>query len=546
MSTGHQSSHWVSSTHEGFPIWFRALILVGFTTLSLLFYQAFQLDELIPWMLFVSAFPFIALGMFSILKKSWLSPLLPFLSVFFIFFTVFIDSFSARTFGAGLKTNQTSFLLSLLFAAIYFFRNLKFYMSYQQIWLSLSFFAITLLYFFVYASDFDISKVKYGYTLFITAGLEINSPPVRNIILISTLSLFVANILALSPFAEKGHIGKSMAPSSSEPLLRIPCSLLSASLLLIIACFLSKGARFNYGMHYYLPLVMLTGFALLYLVRRYHSSTQAWIIPFRLKTFLGMGLGIACLFLPLILNKTSMFGTCLSFLLFFWLTKGYGYGDFLKIILKFISQGLLTKLLIVFLVILILIISASLGVFDLFSNKIDYVVSGITSNSSMKVREGNWQYFLQEWWQTLNLQHFLFGYGIGASRKAIFYISAMRNGIHDSNLVQTLHNSYMEYLYDYGLMSLLYFGMYIHFFKKAFQTFKDRIGQDIPLAAAQLSIILYTACYGLTDGIRVQMLIQIFVLLGFLEELKQYYSKKMGFPESIDKIEPCSDNIAYS
>lgn len=508
-------------TLDELPFFWRAMIVAGGVLVSLSAYRLLHLDFL-PLPLFLSLFPVLPLVGLSVCRRSWQSPMLPFLSVFLVFVTMFIDSFSSRSFGISPKSNQLVFLFSLLFAGFYFLRDFQFYWRHWQVRIAFAFFIVTLIYFFFHASDFDISRVKYGYVLLITAGLEINSPPVRNIILISSLSLLVANVLAISPFSKHALSDQK----ASATFLKISFSVLAYSLIVVTGCFLSKGAKWNYGMHYYLPLVMLVGCVGYYLVKKHHAMETAWLLPIPLSRFLGGALLFSGLFLPLFLNKTSLFGTLLCFAMFFALTQGAGYGDFLKVIWRFASHNFSSKLFLAFVLMGLLLLAGVFGVFELFASKIDYVVSGLSKNSSMKVREGNWQYFLQDWQQTLDFWRVLFGYGIGASRKTIFYISAMRDGPHESNLVQTLHNGYMEYLYDYGCMSLLYFGLYAHFLRQAWLSLKNRCNMESRvLGAAQFGIILYAAFYSLTDGLRVQMLIQIFVLLGFMQGLKGSYAR---------------------
>jgi hypothetical protein len=512
--------------------------------LSLVVYQILNLS--IPAVLFVPLF-FISLAyLLYNFRQSWNFPRFPFLATFFIFMAVFIDSFSARNLGFSPKANQIFFLISVVFAGVYFFRDYRYYLSHNHIKFSVIFFLITLAYFLFYSSTFDISRVKYGYVLLIASGMEINSPPVKVIILTSSMGILVANILALAPFKTAAD-KRSAENVMMDKLLLLTYSLLAISLVAVVLGILSKAAKFNYGMHCYLPLMLTVGYSLLYFVQKYHAEARFFCFPFRLYHVLTVSLITSSIFLPLALNKTSLFSTFLIFTIFYWLTKGCGYGAFVRKILKIASEDLLLRIIIITSIIAIFILSAALGVFDLFADKVDYVISGLAKNSSMKVREGNWQYFLQYWWNSLNLQHIIAGYGIGASRETIFFISAMRDNAHERNLVQTVHNSYVEYLYDYGLMSIFYFGMYLVFLKNSLKYLFDKKDQDkLVLSSAQLALILFTGIYGLTDGIRVQMLIQLFVLLGFSEGLKNYYSMRAFQMVEFAHSEPIGKKKLYS
>ncbi|MEM0951610.1 MAG: hypothetical protein AAGI66_05630, partial [Cyanobacteria bacterium P01_H01_bin.74] len=159
----------------------------------------------------------------------------------------------------------------------------------------------------------------------------------------------------------------------------------------------------------------------------------------------------------------------------------------------------------------------TLGLQETLGEKIDYYSNGfdnaLNGTGTLAVRLDNWQLLFTEWGDNINLVNLLFGHGLASSREIMFYLSVQR-GWSLGNLVQTAHNSYIEFFYDYGFVSLFYFVTYLVLIRNYWQALCNAKYGSIPryFALSGLSLILFLGVYGLTDGIRVPMQIQQFAL----------------------------------
>ena len=95
-------------------------------------------------------------------------------------------------------------------------------------------------------------------------------------------------------------------------------------------------------------------------------------------------------------------------------------------------------------------------------------------------------------------------------------------------LVQTVHNHFMEVLYDYGAVGLIYFGALISVLKSNISSFfnPERKEKNMKLYSALIiSLMFFFFIIHLTDGIRVISSIVFFSFIGVLESIRYIYQK---------------------
>jgi hypothetical protein len=183
-------------------------------------------------------------------------------------------------------------------------------------------------------------------------------------------------------------------------------------------------------------------------------------------------------------------------------------------------QKYLMPLLVIIGLIITIILAKSFGVVDKIDDKLSAAISSLSQNTAINswyIRKNNWNYFLLHYLNNLDIFKLLFGYGLGASRQAIFYISAMQYD--PMYLVQTIHNQFMEMFYDYGLVSFLfYIPMITIFFKNLHKIMFTNINSTIKIfSAINVSMLVFFCIYHLTDGLRVETTIVFFAYLSFCE-----------------------------
>lgn len=225
-------------------------------------------------------------------------------------------------------------------------------------------------------------------------------------------------------------------------------------------------------------------------------------------------------------NKTAFAGFLCALVFFIFITI-----FMLKLKFETIQiprQKYLTPILLVAFSISAYFLAEYFGIFDIVFNKISQTInslSGQSGISSLYIRQSNWNYFILHWLHNLNLSGLLFGSGLGASREAIFYISATQYS--KIYLVQTTHNQFTEMFYDYGLTCLFfYMPMIIIFFKDLITVFSSNVDKLIRMfSTTNLSMIIFFFIYHLTDGLRMETTIVFFSFIGFNEMAKHTLRK---------------------
>lgn len=244
-------------------------------------------------------------------------------------------------------------------------------------------------------------------------------------------------------------------------------------------------------------------------------------------------IGLTALVMLLGMNKTSLVGLAVSLLVLEGLNWRYGSRQKLTL-LRVIPEPIRTNP--VWWVVIAAVFGLGLmasGMMDVIGEKITYFAEGFESMSTLRVRTGNWFYFLKEWEDTLGFANLLVGYGLGASRDAIFYISAMREGGH-INLVQTLHNHYLETFYDYGLLALFYWLSWLGLlYRFLWATMRENLTPGLRmLVHMAIATMVFMMFYLLLDGFRVHVAIICFAYWGLVYGAIHRYQWIMNEPEA--------------
>lgn len=537
----------------------RLLAVAGLLVVSLLAYKVLHVPvDLLPWTGFVVV---LAAGAIFALKTTAFSfgtALIPFLYGSLIYFTVFIDSFFGSTIGVSPKSNALGFVFTAAFCAFYVLKDFKFFWQSWLFRLSFLFSVTGLLYLaFGHTSNFELNAVSAGYPL--DFGDETGGVDAKIIVLIAALGISVGITSALSVFDPKLNqptpSDAKIKPQPTLPLselspvtapwlenaLPLLFSLFGIGVLLFNGAALAFFFKQMFALGVYMPILFVPACVSWALLKQFYPDFTLIKGKLAPRFWVGAACLIGFLFLPLAVNKTGLVGAFASYAVFFFLAKNGIFLEPFKKTVTFINEGLAPKLVLVLFTFVAIIAVTQLGIIDLVMDKVDYFVSGFSNAGTLRIRTGNWFYFFQEWQSNANVFNTLFGHGLASSRETIFFVSAMRRA-GERTLVQTLHNSYLEYLYDYGVMSLLYFGLYGRVIWSAVKDIWGRVRTLSEttfrsptrrmLGAAQISLIIYIAIYGMLDGIRVQVLIQLFSLLTLFECMKPYFEAKERKVES--------------
>lgn len=247
------------------------------------------------------------------------------------------------------------------------------------------------------------------------------------------------------------------------------------------------------------------------------ASFSQHVMSFWFPKISLMTIGLMGLVMLLGMNKTSLVGLGVSLLVLEGLNWQYGRHQGLSLF-RVIPEPIRVNP--VWWVVIGVTFGVGLlasGMMEVIGEKITYFAEGFQSMSTLRVRTGNWFYFLQEWGDTLDFSKLFFGYGLGASRDAIFHISAMREGGH-INLVQTLHNHYFETFYDYGLMALFYWFSWLGLLARfIYATMHIHLGPALRiLVHMAIATMAFMLIYLMLDGLRVHVAIICFAYWGMV------------------------------
>ncbi|MFN9692001.1 MAG: hypothetical protein ACK551_07885 [Vampirovibrionales bacterium] len=235
---------------------------------------------------------------------------------------------------------------------------------------------------------------------------------------------------------------------------------------------------------------------------------------------------------PVVLNKSNLASMFLLLGVYFWWVYKFKLPfDLPKQLYQKITGGTAARVSIAVGLLLFVGVFFALGLNNVIEERLSYYIDGFTSASkgsgTLGVRIDNLRLLFGQWKDNINAWNFTFGNGLAASREAMFYNSAAMRFTF-GRLVQTAHNTYIEFFYDYGLFSFLYFGAYFALLKQYWTTLKNtQVREHLRLLSASgLVLIAYVGIYGMTDGIKVPFQITQFGIHGFLSALLWYYNNQ--------------------
>jgi hypothetical protein len=122
----------------------------------------------------------------------------------------------------------------------------------------------------------------------------------------------------------------------------------------------------------------------------------------------------------------------------------------------------------------------------------------------------------------------------------MFYISAMRQSANDRTLVQTVHNTYIEGFYDFGFLITFYYGAILTPLIHAIMNLRRSEKTLKIFGITILAISMFLSIYGLTDGIRVTILIPFFSILAFYEGIHRLYEDITAATLSVGTVDTLS------
>jgi hypothetical protein len=381
------------------------------------------------------------------------------------------------------------------------FRNLL----QKPMWLSFFIFSlIGFIYWMTYSTDFVVSKIVLQNGNIFKA--DTNNEMAKTIVLLATLSPLVSISVVIN------------AVKNSRPILLTILRKYYAYFAVIYSCitfvFSASSTKLDIaGRGLILPLVFL--FNTYFWLNIRDKSTRCpemlyWVVQL-------------CLLLSVFLeaNKTTFLGLLLGSAIYIYGIKMiYGFSEIGKLLSRLFNNKPITTVLIISLL-LLFVLAYCFGFFDLLASKMDYFYKGLSKQSTLNVRTSNWSYFFTDWQDKLNIKNIIFGFGAAVSRETIFYISAMRHSFpNNNNLVQTLHNSYLEFVYDFGLMAVFYYFPTWYLLQKHVKRFF--LSNQSQLQQSSLSIIVtivFVGFYALMDGVKIQVSIFYYFLLILYDEM---------------------------
>lgn len=496
------------------------------------------------------------LGLY-IFKNSLEKTYLAYLLLQLIIISIFLDNKISIITGINFKLYALVFGLSLSTGVYYLFKYFNyFWKNFIPFRLLFMFFLINIFYLIFYHSDFRMWYSDYLdiwlaspqiRELFISQGINVFDKSFEEtkyigmylISLVPIVSFTVAllsfdNIDSLDKFKERFCLIVKI-------ILYAFCVYLGLSLLLIIigvstisfyqgrlwGDFLGFGQSFAIYLSYYLLFLLGLKYSLKLLLDSERS--------FYLNLLLNLLILIFFTLVLLQINKTTIIALSLAIVSFIFFN--YFFNSSLKLfdIMSFwkrvFNNSIYRKLLFIFSLILMILVASIYSDF-LVSFLYDTsfrITSRFSSLNTFDIRTILWNHLLSYWFYNLDIIKLLFGFGIDSSKEAAFYISSMlpyNIRMNNSPLVH-VHNLYLEMGFDYGLVSLLFFGSIIFI---AFNNAKMIISKAADpclkvFCVSSLSIIAFFFVFSMTEIMRIPISIILFSLLGFFESAKYYYLK---------------------
>jgi hypothetical protein len=471
-----------------------------------------------PFILFFGLIVAISVG-FNILDKSFNSPVFIYCITQFIFVWMFIDDKMAYRFGFSAKINMLTLGLASVIAFICFFKHFNYlWKNFPAIRYLFFFFLLNIPYFLFYHSNFNLADYKTGYDVrFNSQNEDSNANLIVFLDSVCPLVGYTIGLMLFSKIKSYTQIIEKFKELKDKiiKLFFTYYSIIFLSFLVGLNPFILAGGRLkdtfvgSYG-----PQVFLSFFFILFLAFWVYQENfeQENLKISRIKLILLiLSTGVLVYLLG---NRTSLAGIIITSLLFFFACKQVGFK--FKIFSlshrsrRFMKVAFQLSVIIIPTILLFYLIFYTP---ESLTNKIDEFFNP----STMNVRTTNWNLFMIEWADRFNFNNALIGFGLGASRETIFFVSAMQGAGH---LVQTVHNHLVEVIFDYGAVSVFYFIPYLYVLVKNIINLKKYPNLKIKLfALTNVCLVIFFFIYHQTDGIRVTTGLIFFSMLGLLDSL---------------------------
>lgn len=170
---------------------------------------------------------------------------------------------------------------------------------------------------------------------------------------------------------------------------------------------------------------------------------------------------------------------------------------------------------------------------DLLENLVYNITNRFSDNDTLDVRATNWMYYVRHWMDNLNLFTAIFGFGTDSSRETSFFLSSMQP--EEGYTQPHIHNIYLEYFYNWGLVALFYFlPLLLIVYKNVQNVLKKTANSMLKLfSAVSTACILFYLVFYTAESPAVPGTIVFFALIGFLESAK--YAFAQPFESSLQK-----------
>jgi hypothetical protein len=440
------------------------------------------------------------------------SPVIPYFSFQLLIILFAIDNLLPGSFAPHLLVVAVATLAS----GFYLLQDFGYFWKSRVFQCFLIFCAINLVFLFCYSSDFNLSAVSAGYPIdFLT---ETGDMGAKYIVFLSSFVTVLAVIIGLAVFR------KLKTPEVIQERLYLLAKVFSVgciSLVVLLALGVFRAVMPGQGT--VLALVSFLVLSTLFWLNQSPFAKQEtdWIFGMNPQKLILLSMPLAAIALLLSFNKTSLIGYGFSVFFFLLLNQIFVPSINFFATIHRLLKPLEAKLAAILIPTIAFALAWSMGVFNLISSKLDYFVNGFSSMSTMQIRVGNWQYFINDWLYSLKPTNFLFGHGLGQSRESVFFISAMRQNA-DRTLVQTVHDSYIEYFYDYGLLALIFYAATLIIIISSIRDLlSPKVNQTVKIFSIfSLTCILYIGIYALTDGVRIHVMMVYFAGLAMVEGLR--------------------------
>ena len=436
---------------------------------------------------------------FRLLEKPFITLLFP---LTFLFWLI-LDNFLIITIHFSPKPHLLVLGFILLSGSMIFYKNFNYLWSFKTVKFLFIFAVINLIYFFFHSSDFNIATHGYMYGW----GNKSAEQDAKLIVFIDSIAAFLSFCVPAIIFS------KVNSRQELDNIINKLGYVFLFGYLIVILILPIIYKSMPTGIQVFLPLNFFFLLSLkFYLDNNFNKSK--W---FNFGYFCVL-LGVS--FLIIYHSNKAAFISFIAALVFFFFIN-------LKIIkykfkiLPLEKTTFLAPIAILVLIIAVYVLAEKFHLIDLIISKYKSITSSFSGITSWYIRKNNWYYFLLNWKSHLDLLNVLFGFGLGASREAIFYISAMQYS--PIYLVQTVHNQFLEMFYDYGLVSMLFYLPVLGITIKDFFIIQAKnVTASMKLFSTfNLSMIIFFILYHITDGLRVETAVIFFAFLGFSEMAKQ-------------------------